>query len=186
MVLGTGYLKVNTVAAGGAILIGNASVLITDDKDNTIHDLTTSETGNAPEVQLEAPDKWHLEDPHAPFPHYGSYRAYVRAEGYRDKMLEGVMIFDTTTSFLTVEMEPLFDAEVQEPVFMDIGGHALDNPEPPSPMANEPTIMPRILPEVIIPNNITVHLGQWNASAPNVRVPFIQYIKNVTSVECRN
>lgn len=35
----------------------------------------------------------------------------------------------------------------------------------------------------VIPDYITVHLGAPSASAPNVRVPFIDYIKNVASSE---
>lgn len=35
-----------------------------------------------------------------------------------------------------------------------------------------------------IPDYITVHLGEPNdSSAPNVRIPFIDYIKNVASSE---
>ncbi len=41
--------------------------------------------------------------------------------------------------------------------------------------------MPHLTP--IIPEYITVHLGAPNAAAPNVRVPFIDYIKNVASTE---
>lgn len=35
----------------------------------------------------------------------------------------------------------------------------------------------------VIPNYITVHLGSPNSNAPNVRVPFTDYIKNVASSE---
>ena len=35
----------------------------------------------------------------------------------------------------------------------------------------------------VIPEFITVHLGAPNSSAPNVTVPFIDYIKNVASSE---
>ena len=34
-----------------------------------------------------------------------------------------------------------------------------------------------------IPENITVHLGKPDQAAPNVTVPFIDYIKNVASSE---
>ena len=36
---------------------------------------------------------------------------------------------------------------------------------------------------VIIPESITVHLGAPSEDAPNVTVPFIDYIKNVASGE---
>ena len=41
--------------------------------------------------------------------------------------------------------------------------------------------MAQIIP--VIPENITVHLGNANSPAPNVTVPFIDYIKNVASGE---
>ncbi len=41
--------------------------------------------------------------------------------------------------------------------------------------------MPTIIP--YIPNTITVHLGSPDSNAPNVTVPFIDYIKNVASSE---
>lgn len=41
--------------------------------------------------------------------------------------------------------------------------------------------MPEVLP--YIPENITVHLGAPDAYAANVRVPFVDYVKNVASSE---
>ena len=41
--------------------------------------------------------------------------------------------------------------------------------------------MPPVLPYV--PENITVHLGRPSSDAPNVTVPFIDYVKNVASSE---
>jgi hypothetical protein len=38
-------------------------------------------------------------------------------------------------------------------------------------------------PEVVIPENITVHLGPPSSDAENVTIPFITYIKNVASSE---
>ena len=35
----------------------------------------------------------------------------------------------------------------------------------------------------VIPENITVHLGSPDSAAPNVTVPFADYIKNVASSE---
>ena len=41
--------------------------------------------------------------------------------------------------------------------------------------------MPTVLP--FVPQQITVHLGAPSASAPNVTVPFSEYVKNVASSE---
>ena len=37
------------------------------------------------------------------------------------------------------------------------------------------------MPYPIIPDTITVHLGRPNQEAPNVTIPFTDYIKNVAS-----
>lgn len=41
--------------------------------------------------------------------------------------------------------------------------------------------MPTVIP--FIPRNITVHLGPPSSDAPNVTVPFVEYVKNVASSE---
>jgi hypothetical protein len=41
--------------------------------------------------------------------------------------------------------------------------------------------MPTVIP--FVPQNITVHLGAPSSNAPNVTVPFIDYVKNVASSE---
>ena len=41
--------------------------------------------------------------------------------------------------------------------------------------------MPTVIP--FVPQRITVHLGPPSSNAPNVTVPFIDYVKNVASSE---
>lgn len=41
--------------------------------------------------------------------------------------------------------------------------------------------MPTVIP--FVPRNITVHLGPPASNAPNVTVPFVDYVKNVASSE---
>ena len=43
--------------------------------------------------------------------------------------------------------------------------------------------MPPVSPIPYIPQRITVHLGAPDASAPNVTVNFVDYVKNVASSE---
>jgi hypothetical protein len=90
------------------------------------------------------------------------------------------MIFDQSTSIQVVTLHPLIENEAQDVEVLDIASHALDEPVIPEP-DSDPTS--RILREVVIPHEITVHLGRPENSAINVRVPFIDYIKNVTSHE---
>ena len=44
-------------------------------------------------------------------------------------------------------------------------------------------VQPDLLPNVTIPDFITVHLGQMNSPARDIRVPFKDYIKNIASNE---
>ena len=50
--MGRGILKIQTVAAGGYILIGNAEITITDVYNNVVQRLSTNETGGAPDAVL--------------------------------------------------------------------------------------------------------------------------------------
>ena len=62
----------------------------------------------------------------------------------------------------------------EEPVLAGSGGSGAQ------PVEN---CTPRVLDKVIIPKNITVHLGKPAASARNVTVSFRDYIANVASSE---
>jgi len=178
--MGKGNLKLQTVAAEGAILIEGAVITLTDENDLLLYELTTDSSGHAPEISLAAPDISLTEDPFATARRYSVYNARVRADGYRTITYRGIMIFDQSTSIQVIHMHPLVQRGLQEEI-VNIGGHALDDPVIPEPQVE--TISPRILREVIIPNFVTVHLGRPENQAPNVRVPFIDYIKNVASHE---
>lgn len=179
--MGRGNLLLQVVAAAGAVLIENAAITLSDENDNVLHELTTDNTGHAPEISLAAPDKSLTEDPYTTQRRYATYNAKVRAEGYRTITYRGIMIFDQSTSIQVIEMHPMVQRGVVGDEIVEIGEHALDYPVMPEPQ--EPQITPRILPEVVIPNFITVHLGRPENPAANVRVPFLDYIKNVASHE---
>ena len=61
---------------------------------------------------------------------------------------------------------------------------ALLDPSPRIQVGGDDDPPPGVFREVFIPDFITVHLGApTNAAARNVRVNFVDYIKNVTSSE---
>jgi hypothetical protein len=185
MALGTGYLAVQTTTANGGVIVGNASVTIANEKDEKLYELITNETGHAPEAALEAPDEWLTEDPEAPDLRYSMYKVTVSAPGYDTMDYDGVMIFDTVTSMLQVDMEPSAAGEEENTRHIYVGGHKLDLPVavPQQAEPQESGPLPRVLPEVTIPNFIRVHLGRMEVPSQIVRIPFIEYIKNVTSHE---
>jgi len=185
--VGKGYLKIKTVTESEAIPVGNASITVLDKDNKVIYKGKTNEAGDAYIVELEAPDKWHMEDPYAPGPRHSDYKVLVGAPGFITMSYDGVMIFDTSTSILKVELEPVVIGQEDEIKHINIGGVKLDDPgeiqqaefeEPP-----ELGSMTRFLPEVTIPNYVRVHLGRMERPAQVVNIPFIEYIKNVTSHE---
>ena len=183
--MGKGFLQIQTVTANGAVLVGDVSITIADENNQVIYELSTDETGNAPEIALEAPDRRHMEDPEAPGPRFGVYSLLARAPGYTAAEYEGVMIFDTTTSILKIEMDPLVLGQEQAVKRVNIGGHKLYETEAPQQVQEPETedgfigIAPRILPEVTIPNFIRVHLGRMETPSAVVSVPFMEYVKNM-------
>ena len=180
--MGRGNLILQVVAAEGAVLIDGANITLKDESGVVLHELITDNTGHAPEIALEAPDISLTEDPFATSRRYNVYSVRVSAAGYRTVTYNGIMVFDQSTSIQTIEMRPLLQrGGVQDEEIVDIGGHALDEPEMPEQQA--PQLPVRILDRVVIPNFITVHLGRAENQAPNVRIPFIDYIKNVASHE---
>ena len=104
--------------------------------------------------------------------------------GYRTVRIQGVQVFPGQVTLARPEMIP--DTEEtrdipSEPIV--IPTHALfagSGGSGPSPTAN---CEPRVLSRVVIPKNITVHLGRPAASARNVTVSFRDYIANVASSE---
>ena len=180
--MGKGNLIIQVVAAEGAILIEGANITLMDENGVVLHELVTDISGHAQEVTLDAPDVALTEDPYATARRYSVYTAKVRAMGYRPVTYNGIMVFDQATFIQVIEMHPaLSRSGPQEEEIVDVGGHALDEPIVPEQQRPIPPV--RVLDRVVIPNFITVHLGRWESQAPNVRVPFINYIKNVASHE---
>ncbi|MDR2736557.1 MAG: peptidoglycan-binding protein [Gracilibacteraceae bacterium] len=134
--MGKGLLKVQTVAGNGTAALCGALITISDEHNQVLYELSTDVSGYAPDAELAAPDKWHTEDPYAPGPRYSVYNVSVRADGYITVIYSGVMIFDTSTSLLKVEMDPVVPGQENAAKHIHIGGHNLDPTEanmPPFP-----------------------------------------------------
>ncbi|MCL2350455.1 MAG: hypothetical protein FWC67_03135, partial [Defluviitaleaceae bacterium] len=179
--MGEGKLRLQVVAAEGAILIENAKISLMDENNVVLYELITDATGHAQEVTLSAPDEALTEDPYATQRRYSVYNARVTANGYTTITYKGIMIFGGSTSIQVIEMHPQTQRGLRSEEVVEISGHALDDPIIPEPQTASPPT--RVLKEVIIPNFITVHLGRPENQAANVRVPFIDYVKNVASHE---
>ena len=178
-----GYLKVCLTTAEESLPV-DGEIVITDLDGNPLHEVFTNETDS---LELDAPEKELAFIPGA-IP-YSEYNIGINAEGYRTVFIYNVRILGESETLQPVNMVPLplditRDGDA-EPIVIRNEEHGLVNPntlvrfnlEEPN-MAQE-----RVLPSVIIPTYVTVHLGTPQSSAANVRVTYKDYIKNVASNE---
>ncbi len=181
-----GYLQIQVITASGALPIKGAIVTVRDINNNILYTLKTDADGNTTRVKLGAPKKELTYDPGYGGTPYYLYSVEVDAEGYNTAIIRGIQIFDTISSQLPVEMKPLPATST----FSTIGIAPSTIEIPPNALIQEiervpqgPKTEPRILERVYIPEYIVVHLGTPASDARNVRVKFIDYIKNVASSE---
>ena len=198
--MGLGRLKVQVHTGDDALPIDNANVLIRDTSGRILYNLTTDNSGNTESIELEAPDKSHTLNPNDPGPFYGLYNVEIRKAPFITQVVNGVQIFDGIDSVLPVNLLPDPIAEQELANVDDIPENGLHSSEPRHPEGPADsayieqnrssykgipyTRETRVLPAVIVPDYITVHLGTpGNTAARNVRVKFSDYIKNVASSE---
>ncbi|MDR0272650.1 MAG: hypothetical protein LBI27_04970 [Clostridiales bacterium] len=191
--MGTGFLEVVVETAYDGMPIKGAKVTVMSG-DTVLYDLVTDESGLTEKVALEAPDAALANDVNYEGIPYSVVDLKVEAKGFITLKLIDEQILDTETSIVYVHMTPAMENEkyaeaIIPPHCLVSGGHQSEVPPiPPETSAAEEAlvpaqIVPRVLNEVIIPEFITVHLGRPDVNAPNVRVPFIYYIKNSASHE---
>ncbi len=188
----TGKLIVVLRTASGALPINNGSITVSDERGNAVfyEFLTAASSGISKVATLETPPKSiSLDSDEGTARPYSLYTVDIRAEGSYRMEITGVQMFENSTTQLPIELIPLpenidspDDAEI---IIIRIPEHILRS-TPPQSNENESTIaIPavNIATGVYIPETITVHLGTPDEGAPNVTVPFIDYIKNVASSE---
>jgi len=175
-VMGTGYLKITTRTGGGSLPV-SATVTITDG-DTVLHNFQTDKSGIAEAAALEAPPKELSLDPENMKAPYSVYNIRAEAQSFKTVNIYGVMIFDTVTSILHIDMVPSMENE--ETVELHLPDHQLYGPCEQAAKMPEP---PEILQDIGIPEYITVHLGLPDSEARDVSIPFTHYIKVAASYE---
>ncbi len=188
---GTGTLRVRTFTAEQAVFVPNVTITIYPFESTVaIFTGTTDDTGILEGISLPCPPKTlSLDETNTERP-YGLYTLVAEKERWQTHTIEDLQIFDTIEGLaellmlpevapvaeIVTELEvPADVAEVPEHVLLAGGGGSGPGPE---------TLCDQgVLPTVIIPTNITVHLGKPTASATNVTVPFRDYIKRVCCSE---
>lgn len=183
MSMATGILRIQAFAARQSSPVEGVTVTITGD-GFTVTRRTDAE-GSAGDVTLTTPDcALSLDENNTTTRPYAVCDLTAFKEGWRTVRIQGVQVFPGQVTLAQPEMIP--DTEENrdtpaEPIV--IPAHALfagGGGSGPEPTTN---CDPKVLSRVIIPKNITVHLGRPAASAQNVTVSFRRYIANVASSE---
>ena len=178
----TGILRIQAFGARQSSPI--EGVLVTVSGNGFTAQRITDETGTAADLSIEAPScALSLQEDNTIRP-YAVVDLTAAKAGFRTVRIQGVQIFAGQVTLAQPEMIPETeeDRDVVNPPIV-IPEHSLftgDGGSGPDPMEN---CVPRVLSRVIIPKNITVHLGKPAASARNVTVSFRDYIANVASSE---
>ena len=178
----TGILRIQAFGARQSSPI--EGVLVTVSGNGFTAQRITDETGTAADLSIEAPScALSLQEDNTIRP-YAVVNLTAAKAGFRTVRIQGVQIFAGQVTLAQPEMIPETeeDRDVVNPPIV-IPEHSLftgDGGSGPDPMEN---CVPRVLSRVIIPKNITVHLGKPAASARNVTVSFRDYIANVASSE---
>ena len=181
--MATGILRIQAFAARQSSPVEGVTVTITGD-GFTVTRRTDAE-GSAGDVTLTTPDcALSLDENNTTTRPYAVCDLTAFKEGWRTVRIRGVQVFPGQVTLAQPEMIP--DTEETrdipaEPIV--IPAHALfagGGGSGPDPTTN---CDPKVLSRVIIPKNITVHLGRPAASARNVTVSFRSYIANVASSE---
>ena len=178
----TGTLRIQTFAARQSAPMEGVTVTVQGD-GFTLHCITDA-TGSAADIPVEAPACTLSLDEDNTIRPYAVVSLTAAKSGYRTVRIEGIQIFAGQITLaqpamipVTEEGKDIPDAPIvipPHPLFAGSGGSGAQ------PVEN---CTPRVLDKVIIPKNITVHLGKPAASARNVTVSFRDYIANVASSE---
>ena len=178
----TGTLRIQTFAARQSAPVEGVTVTVQGD-GFTLHCITDA-TGSAADIPVEAPACTLSLDEDNTIRPYAVVSLTAAKSGYRTVRIEGIQIFAGQVTLAQPQMLPVTEEDRDIPnAPIIIPPHALfagSGGSGPQPREN---CTPRVLEQVIIPKNITVHLGKPAASARNVTVSFRDYIANVASSE---
>ena len=181
--MATGILRIQAFAARQSAPVEGVTVNIVGDGFTAVR--MTDAEGNAADVTLTAPDcALSLEEDNTTRLPYAVCSLTASKAGYRTVRIQGIQVFAGQVTLAQPKMIPETEEgrDVEDPPIV-IPPHPLFAGGGGSGRSPADPCAPRVLDRVIIPKNITVHLGKPAASARNVTVSFRRYIANVASSE---
>ena len=187
-----GRLRVQCFNGESYIPVDNCNISIEPSKSETIKNITrklsTNSLGLTETIDLSAPSFAYSQEPTNNMP-YSLYDITVERSGFETVVIKEAQIFPNETAYQRVNLvernnlrASRADVIVVLPntLFGNFPAKIPENPDKPLPLPSSGVV----LPQPVIPEYITVHEGSPNDnSAPNYRVPYKDYLKNVASCE---
>lgn len=189
-----GSLKVQTYMNSIGNPINNAKVKVTlydsNDMIKDIVELKTDESGIANLQGIETPPLEYSLDENQTKRPYGICDVMVEKDGYSQTLVKGCQLFGDEEAIQPINL-PLLNRRIsltrQENEIL-IQPNTLYGDFPPKiPETEEKELKEHtgqvVLPDVVIPEFVVVHIGTPNTNGPNYTVKYKDYIKNVASSE---
>ena len=150
--------------------------------------LVTNSSGESQTIELDAPPLEYSQEPSQPTP-YSLYDLQVEREGFQVLVINGIQIFPGQTAIQQCRLVENNNRRGFRADVININPNTL-NGNFPAKIPEEvdkplpPPTSGVVLPKPVVPEFITVHSGTpSNTSAPNYKVLYKDYIKNVASCE---
>lgn len=150
--------------------------------------LVTNSSGESQTIELDAPPLEYSQEPSQPTP-YSLYDLQVEREGFQVLVINGIQIFPGQTAIQQCRLVENNNRRGFRADVINISPNTL-NGNFPAKIPEEvdkplpPPTSGVVLPKPVVPEFITVHAGTpSNNSAPNYKVLYKDYIKNVASCE---
>jgi subtilisin family serine protease len=187
-----GRLKVQCFRGDNYIPIDGAKITVqgTQGTENIKSlELVTDAVGLTTEIELSAPPlEFSLNKNSNQIP-YSMYDITVERNGFKPIVIRGCQVFPTQVAYQICNLEISLGRGDMRQEIINVQPNTLNGNYPPKipEEVDKPLPPPTsgvVLPQPIVPEYIIVHQGSPNdPSAPNYKVPFKDYIKNVASCE---
>ena len=177
-----GYLKVEITSAYQAVPVTGAVVTLSL-RDGTVFYRVTDASGRTERIAVPCPDAELSLDETYEGEVYALCDVTVSADRFAPLTILGAQVFAGQEAILPITMQP--NAIGSSFAYMNRGATY----RIPATTLNDRTGTgqdpgaPQVLPRVVVPDYITVHLGRPTVWAQNVTETFANYIKNVCSSE---
>ena len=188
----TGRLKVQCFIGNSYIPVDRGRVTISGRGEfatNGTVTLNTDSSGLTKDIEVGAPPIEYSLDENSNETPYSLYDITVEREGFNPIIIRGCQVFPEQVAYQVCNLNrESRNASMRQEV-ININPNTLNGDYPPKiPEAVDKPLPPPtsgvVLPQPVVPEFIIVHQGSPNdPSAPNYRVPYKDYIKNVASCE---